>query len=142
MLKLLFSFNGRLRRLHWWLLRLGVVAVGFAILLGAISAIRAGFPDVIVYDSMDLSRNPIAQTIWAVIFLGTLGLGFWSLLAIGVKRWHDRNKSGFWVLLALVPLIGPIWTIVECGFIDGTQGENKYGPSPKGIVDDQADVFT
>jgi uncharacterized membrane protein YhaH (DUF805 family) len=142
MLSLLFSFNGRLRRLHWWLLRIGVLIIGIAILVGAVSAIRVAFPDVIVGDGMNLSLNPIAQTIWAVTFFAVLGLGFWSLLAIGVKRWHDREKSGFWIFLGLVPLIGPIWTIIECGFLDGTQGSNKYGASPKGIADDHAAVFT
>lgn len=46
------------------------------------------------------------------------------------------------MLITLIPLVGPIWTLVECGLLDGTQGLNKYGPSPKGIVADQAEVFS
>jgi uncharacterized membrane protein YhaH (DUF805 family) len=142
MLKLLFSFNGRVRRLHWWLLRIGILFAGLVILTGAVLAIQAVFPDVMVGTEMNLSLNPIAQAIWVATFFAVLGAWFWASLAIGVKRWHDRDKSGFWVLLALIPLIGPIWTIIECGFIDGTQGPNKYGASPKGLIDEsEAEVF-
>jgi uncharacterized membrane protein YhaH (DUF805 family) len=142
MLKLLFSFNGRVRRLHWWLLRIGILFAGLVILTGAVLAIQAVFPDVMVGAEMNLSLNPIAQMIWVVTFFAVLITWFWASLAIGVKRWHDRDKSGFWVLLALIPLIGPIWTIIECGFIDGTQGPNKYGASPKGLIDEnEAEVF-
>jgi len=31
----------------------------------------------------------------------------------------------------LIPVIGGLWTLIECGFLDGTPGSNKYGPSPK-----------
>ncbi|MBI3439822.1 MAG: hypothetical protein HY054_14440 [Proteobacteria bacterium] len=47
-------------------------------------------------------------------------------------------------MILLIPIVGPLWTLIECGFIDGTQGHNGYGPSPKGIGgggEDQADVF-
>ena len=47
-----------------------------------------------------------------------------------VKRWHDRGKSGWWVLIALIPLVGPIWAIIETGFLPGTSGPNEYGPDP------------
>ena len=50
-----------------------------------------------------------------------------------VKRWHDRNKSGGMYFIVLIPYIGLAWTLIECGFIDGTQGRNRYGKSPKGV---------
>lgn len=49
-------------------------------------------------------------------------------LCIGIKRFHDRDKSGWWVLIALIPLIGWIWYIIEVFFLPGTRGPNKYGP--------------
>jgi uncharacterized membrane protein YhaH (DUF805 family) len=51
----------------------------------------------------------------------------WPGLAIQVKRWHDRNKSGWWVLIQLIPLVGAIWSFIELGFLKGSEGANKYG---------------
>ncbi len=54
-------------------------------------------------------------------------------LAVAVRRLHDIGQSGWWFLIAIVPLIGPI--ILLFLFIrDSDPGENKYGPNPKGIV--------
>ena len=52
----------------------------------------------------------------------------WSHFVINVKRWHDRDKSGWWVLIGLIPLIGAIWALVELGFLKGTYGKNRFGP--------------
>jgi uncharacterized membrane protein YhaH (DUF805 family) len=57
----------------------------------------------------------------------------WPALALQVKRWHDRDKSGWWVLIAFIPIIGAFWVLIECGFLDGTPGPNRFGPSPKGV---------
>lgn len=54
----------------------------------------------------------------------------WSSLALQVKRWHDRDKSAWWLLMNFVPFIGAIWVLVECGFLRGTEGQNSYGPDP------------
>lgn len=54
----------------------------------------------------------------------------WPALAISVKRWHDRGKSGWWVLLNLVPVVGWLWALIENGFLRGTDGPNRYGPDP------------
>ncbi len=58
-------------------------------------------------------------------------------LAIGVRRLHDIGKSGWWLLISLIPIVGWIWIIV----LLATKGEdkpNKYGSVPKG--DDFAEV--
>jgi uncharacterized membrane protein YhaH (DUF805 family) len=47
-----------------------------------------------------------------------------------VKRYHDRNKSGWWILIVFVPVIGGLWYFIECGFLRGTPGPNTYGPDP------------
>jgi uncharacterized membrane protein YhaH (DUF805 family) len=58
--------------------------------------------------------------------------GIWTYLAGGVKRAHDRGKSGWWMLLTLVPIIGAIWWLVDLGILEGQDGDNKYGPNPQG----------
>jgi uncharacterized membrane protein YhaH (DUF805 family) len=54
----------------------------------------------------------------------------WIVLVVSVKRWHDRNKSGRWVLVNLVPVIGWLWQLIECGFLRGTVGPNRFGQDP------------
>jgi len=51
-------------------------------------------------------------------------------LLVYIKRWHDRDKSGWWMLIVLIPLVGNIWFLVELGFLPGTPGPNRFGPPP------------
>ncbi len=53
-------------------------------------------------------------------------------LAVEIRRLHDVGKSGWWLFIALVPLIGSIWLIVLLA-TDSQPGENPYGPNPKGV---------
>ena len=66
------------------------------------------------------------------------GLGAWAswliLLAIlvpsamiNIKRSHDRGRTGWFTLLLLVPLLN-LWPLIELGFVEGTDGDNRYGP--------------
>jgi uncharacterized membrane protein YhaH (DUF805 family) len=110
--QILFSFKGRIRRSTYWIYYIGMmvaVLVAMAVL---------GFVGV--------SESILG--IFAVVLYIPL---IWISLAIQIKRWHDRNKSGWWVLITLIPLIGAIWALVENGFLEGTPGPNDYGPSPK-----------
>ena len=59
-----------------------------------------------------------------------LAINAWIFLAVHVTRWHDRGKSGLWLLICLVPVIGPIWLLVEMGFLRGSEGWNDYGSDP------------
>lgn len=52
-------------------------------------------------------------------------------LAVGVRRLHDIGKSGWFLLIAFIPIIGAIWLLVLYA-AEGTAGENQYGPNPKG----------
>ena len=54
----------------------------------------------------------------------------WPAIAISVKRWHDRDKSGWWVLIALIPIVGQLWALVDNGFLRGTRGPNRFGAEP------------
>jgi len=50
-------------------------------------------------------------------------------LSVSVRRLHDTNKSGWWLLLCLIPLGGLVILVFCC--IEGDPGPNQYGPSPK-----------
>ncbi|RYF93219.1 MAG: MFS transporter, partial [Caulobacteraceae bacterium] len=52
----------------------------------------------------------------------------WPLVAIGVKRCHDRGRSGWWLLAALVPVLGWAWLIWDLGLRPGVAGANGFGP--------------
>ena len=51
-------------------------------------------------------------------------------IAVSVRRLHDVGKSGWFLLISLIPIIGAIWLIIlVCS--DSEAGESKYGPNPK-----------
>ena len=56
-------------------------------------------------------------------------LQLWAQTALSVKRAHDRDKSGWFVLVLIIPLIN-IWPIIELWFLRGTTGDNQYGADP------------
>jgi uncharacterized membrane protein YhaH (DUF805 family) len=106
---LLFAFDGRINRAKFWLV-LGLSWAFMVVAIGIAAAIGSSF-------------------VYVIFAVGYIGL-IWVGLAAAIKRWHDRDKSGWWVLISLIPLIGPIWALVETGFLEGTQGPNQYGPDP------------
>src|SRR5260370_10106405 len=57
-----------------------------------------------------VDRKGITRCLAFVIFLPLLWLGF----VVSVKRWHDRNKSGLWIVINLAPVIGGRWSLIEC----------------------------
>ncbi|WP_428034854.1 DUF805 domain-containing protein [Amphritea sp.] len=106
--QILFSFQGRIGRKIFWLTALGMF-VAEMVVFGLLTALSTG-PEVLMF-------------VTAVLYIPLVWVG----LAIQVKRWHDRNKSGWWVLLNFVPLIGAIWVFVEAGCLAGDQNANDYG---------------
>ncbi len=106
---LLFSFDGRINRGKFWLGAIGLYAVPWILWLIAFAI-----------------GSSVLYTLVGILTL----LVIWPALAISVKRWHDRDKSGWWILIGFVPLIGGLWALIETGFLEGTKGDNQYGPDP------------
>jgi uncharacterized membrane protein YhaH (DUF805 family) len=109
---LLFSFNGRINRAKFWA---GLVMIWVV-------------PWFVVAVALVLNSWVIGR-VGIVLHVFTL----WPVIAINVKRWHDRDKSGWWILIGLIPIIGSIWSLIETGFLPGTNGRNQYGPDPLGF---------
>ncbi|MGU7769251.1 DUF805 domain-containing protein [Burkholderia sp. MR1-5-21] len=111
----LFFFNGRIGRLEWWI---------YTVITGVIS---------LLVDAMTRDAGDDAP-IWLVLsVLAIAVLAVWTCLAVGVKRLHDIDKSGWWLLLYLVPIVGPIALLVMHGFLAGTPHANRFGePLKKG----------
>ncbi|MGR5351625.1 DUF805 domain-containing protein [Vibrio sp. PNB22_3_1] len=136
--ELLFSFQGRIGRKTYWMWNIVyyISILGFGV---GINKLLPAFSYIIL-----------------PVFLLALLI---PDLAITTKRWHDRNKSIYWlalniplvigriatpmtnpaaqepsmaqVFIASLSLICGLWILVECGFLKGTAGQNKYGPEPE-----------
>jgi uncharacterized membrane protein YhaH (DUF805 family) len=103
------GFSGRASRSEFWYWILFTVLVSIAL-----SIIDFGM----------LSGNSVLSSIWS---LAT----FLPSLAIGVRRLHDGDRTGWWWLIVIIPLIGIIVLIVFwC--LEGTPGSNRFGPDPLG----------
>jgi uncharacterized membrane protein YhaH (DUF805 family) len=130
---LLFSFNGRINRGKYWLVYLVFVPI-FAVVFLLLFFVRGNFPYFAI----------------GAAFLACC----YSLTVAAIKRLHDRDKSGWWLLLFwglptitqgyqlliaemaasnitwYVDLIISLWFYVETGFLPGTSGTNRYGLDP------------
>lgn len=108
-LRLWLDPRGRINRTSFWLH--GVLAMcGLAVLLRAL---------------FDIARLPQDQVDeWVSLLLA------WPTLAISAKRWHDRDRSAWWVLLLLIPVVGVLWLLADNGFVRGTPGRNRFGEPP------------
>ena len=62
----------------------------------------------------------------------TTALLVWPCAAVSVKRWHDRDKSGWWAVVYLIPLVGLVWTLVANGCLRGSVGPNRFGADLSG----------
>jgi len=122
MTNLLFGFQGRTNRAKFWLVALALLVIEFIVLavLGG-SAAMSNDPQQAL-----ASLGPVAGIVLVIFGLAVT----WITIAVGIKRFHDRNKSGVWILIIFVPVIGGLWYLIECGFLRGTPGPNDYGPDP------------
>lgn len=129
----LFSFSGRLNRLPFWLSAIGLAVAQWVVLFVLMKALGVEMVETSTATSYSVQADMSTMSPAAMAVFGIVGLVFlWPGLAITIKRWHDRGKSGWWVLIVLIPLVGAIWALVETGFLRGTVGPNKYGPDPLG----------
>ncbi|MGR3484777.1 MAG: DUF805 domain-containing protein [Paracoccaceae bacterium] len=107
------DFGGRARRAEYWMFFLFYILIFIA----------AAIVDVIL-------------GLWSIqsgigLLSGIVALAhFVPSIALGVRRLHDRDMSGWWMLLALVPLANLALLILF--MLDGTAGPNRFGADPKG----------
>lgn len=108
------GFAGRARRSeYWW----------FALFTVLVSIVASVLDNALGLTFVDGSSNGfIGLVVSLALLLPTL--------AVAVRRLHDTDKTGWWLLIGLVPIVGAIVLIVF--FVqDGTPGANRFGPSPK-----------
>lgn len=105
----LLSFNGRMRRRDYWLYSLPVLLL-------------------IIPTFFNQGGNTLLDILSLVISL----IAMYVSTALNIKRLKDRNKNPWWIVVTFLPIIGPVFALVELGILDGTSGDNRYGPDPKG----------
>jgi uncharacterized membrane protein YhaH (DUF805 family) len=106
------SADGRVDRRQWWL-----------------RLILPVFVITLVLTAVDMAIGTYNANLGAGTLSGLFALA--SLIPsifVHIKRFHDRDKSGWWVLIGLVPIIGALWLLIELGFLAGTPGPNRFGP--------------
>ncbi|HOO24863.1 MAG TPA: DUF805 domain-containing protein [Paludibacteraceae bacterium] len=115
-LKQYADFSGRARRKEYWMF----------VLFNMIFAIVAMILDNVLGIAMEgIGYGPL----YGLYALAMLIPG----LAVAVRRLHDVGKSGWMILIALIPLIGLIWLLVLM-VTDSNAGENQYGQNPKEVT--------
>ena len=122
----LFSFEGRISRSAYWL-KFNLPVMVIYIVLSVLISMTGPATDAY---GMPIEEAGPLFTVMTVIFLVFALAVLWPSLAVAAKRWHDRDKSGWWTLITFVPLIGGLWMLIECGFLKGTDGANRFGNDP------------
>lgn len=122
----LLNPNGRLSRGGFWMGTMTLAATTALAVYGLQSLIARLTPEISAYgpDLGNLNIRPLLIGLLLAIPVA------WMSFCLLVKRWHDRGRSGWWVVVGLVPVVGNLWAVVECALLPGSVSGNKYGPAP------------
>lgn len=115
--QLLFSFDGRIGRGAYW---------GFTVAVIVLFCLLGG----VMFMTMDTSNPEAGPGAGGMLLPLASLLVLWPALAVQAKRWHDVDKSAWWILIGLVPFVGGLIALVFNGFLPGTPGPNRFGNAP------------
>ena len=113
-------FSGRAQRKEYWLFYL---LFFIFYIVGLMIDIEGGTFDPLLG----------MGTVTTIIVLAFLIPG----LTVSIRRLHDTDRSAWWLLIGLIPLAGLVLIVFFC--LDGSPGENRFGPSPKEVVPEATD---
>jgi len=107
-----FDFQARASRSEFWLFMLWNLLLGIA---------------AVIVDMTVFGTNPTAPFgVYGPAYLLMGGANFIPNLSVQVRRLHDTDRSGWWMLIALIPLVGAI-TLLVFNCLPGTDGSNRFG---------------
>lgn len=107
------DFSGRARRSEYWY---------FALFSFLVSAVTTFLDVALGTDYEGPTSGGLVNTV------ASLAL-FLPSLAVGVRRLHDTDRSGWWILIGIIPIIG--WILLIVWFCTDSKPDNAYGPNPK-----------
>lgn len=114
------TFSGRAQRSEFW----------WWVLFVFVTNIVLSWIDIALFGTTEVGPGSIAGETDISVFSGLFSLAtFLPSISVAVRRLHDRDKSGWWYWLVLIPFIGWIILIVWYA-IEGTRGPNRYGEDP------------
>ena len=121
------AFTGRARRLEYWSF---TAFFGIVLLLAAV-LVKIGEGD-----------HGSAIEMAGAILLSVFVIGsIVPSLAVRVRRLHDINRTGYWILVTFIPVIGGLILLVF-SLTPGTKGMNRFGQDPKGSTDEISQLFS
>jgi uncharacterized membrane protein YhaH (DUF805 family) len=165
----MLALEGRISRGKWWrgVAILAVIAILASIAMGLlVNAFLTRHPEFEQnlsnpewVNSPEAAQLVFSLGLWTLLPSLALVFVFWSLLALGVKRLHDRGLSSWLILVVVLPFLGAliapslalkldlgesivrlalllvaasvIWSILQFGIFKGETGANAYGPDPR-----------
>ena len=113
------NFKGRARRSEYWFIQLFLIATNIAVAVIDLALMNGDVERFIANGG-----GGIVGLIWILVTIV-------PAIAVLIRRLHDTNRSGWWALIGLIPLVGAIVLLVFT-VEDSNKGVNKYGDSPKG----------
>ena len=113
-LKRYAEFSGRSRRKEYWMFTLMLVILN--VVIGIVEGVLGLTGTIGTY-------GPLTLLVLLAILVPSL--------AVGARRLHDTGRSGWWLLIGLVPIVGAIVLLIFF-VLEGHKGHNEYGPDPKG----------
>ena len=106
----LFALRGRISRKHWLLVHLAFLLMEC------------------VFGAMELTNTSLGN--FEAVLVAPILFFLWVIFAAHVRRWHDIDRSGWWVIVNIIPVLGWLYSFLKLGFQRGTEGPNKYGNDP------------
>jgi uncharacterized membrane protein YhaH (DUF805 family) len=106
------GFTGRARRSeYWWFALFGLIVS-------------------IVADLIDAMLGTMSDDTNVGVVGGIVGLALLlPSIAVAIRRLHDTSRTGWWILIGLIPIVG--WIVLIVFYVQDSHPDNKYGPSPK-----------
>ena len=122
------DFGGRAQRAEYWLFYLLFMIVYVTLIVAS-----GGF------EENNSGPSGVGLVVALVAGLGVLGMLI-PMIAVQVRRLHDTNRSGWWLFIGFIPLIGGLVLFVFT-VLDSTPGQNRFGPNPKTGATEDVSVF-
>lgn len=118
-----FDFSGRSRRMEFWMFQLLIFIVYVVVMIVA----------TVLGGGMEAGNVGPGGAAAGIVFIA---FGIWGIatiipsLALAVRRLHDTDRSGWWILIGFVPIVGAL-VLLYFYLIEGTRGPNSFGQDPK-----------